>query len=386
MSLPTPDTVRILASRATEENVMKRVCLYLPVIPVLIFVLFATNTCWGQERTTVTDTANRSVEVMLNPKRIICLAPGTLRLICLLRATDNLVGIEDFEKTRPTTRPYILANSDLTKLPIVGPGGPGSINSEPDLEAVLKVRPDVIFISYMDATKADALQRKSGILVIVLTHGRFASFDERVYDSLRIAGKILNREQRAEEVIAFIEKSREDLQNRSASVTSDKKPTVYAGAIGYKGVQGIESTDSSYTPLEWVHAKNVAKSISEKGHLFIDKEQLLRLNPDVIFIDGGGLSVVRQDIARNPAFYGGLKAVQNKRIYVLYPFNYYVTNIGIAIADAYTVGKILYPDRFSDIEIPAKADEIFTFLYGKPVYEKLKTELGDLGHWSDFGL
>jgi iron complex transport system substrate-binding protein len=354
-------------------------------MPVLLVLLLAANPALGADTVQVTDTAKRTVVVKFDPQRIVCLAPGTLRLICLLKATDKLMGIEEFEKTAPATRPYIMANADLTKLPIIAPGGPGSINGEPDLEAVLKVRPDVIFVSFVEPANADALQKKVGIPAIVLTHGRFASFDERVFDSLRIAGKILKKEERAEEVIAYINKARDDLGKRSQTVNPEKKPSVYAGAIGYKAVQGIQSTDATYTPLEWVHANNLAKSVSQQGHLFIDKEKLLGLNPDIIFIDGGGLKVVRQDVARSHDYYKGLQAVQNKRVYVLFPFNYYVTNICIAIADAYAVGKVLNPESFSDIDIPSKADEIFTFMYGKPVYDSLVKTYGVLGQQVDLG-
>jgi iron complex transport system substrate-binding protein len=359
----------------------------------LRFILLALLTCFhgivmcdafAAERITVTDMGKRTVIVPLNPQRIVCLSPGTLRLIVYLGAAGRIVGVEDFEKTRPAARPYILANPELTKLPTVGPGGPGSINKEPDLEAVLKVRPDVIFISYMEPANADALQKKLGIPVVILTHGRFASVDELIYDSLRVAGKILKAEQKAEEVIEYVEDARKDLLSRTRAIPDDRKPTVYVGSVGYKGIQGIESTDASFTPLEWVGARNRAKRISSRDHLFIDKEKLLAWNPDIIFLDGGGLGLVKQDYEKKPEFYNGLKAFREKRVYIIYPFNYYVTNVSTAIADAYSVGKILYPDRFSDIDPKTKADEIYTFLYGRPLYQQMEKDFGLLGRVADF--
>jgi iron complex transport system substrate-binding protein len=336
------------------------------------------------DKIAVTDMAKRVVEVPLNPGRIICLSSGTLRLICYLGATDRVVGVEDFEKTRPTGRPYILANPDLVKLPKIGPGGPGSINKEPDLEAVLKVRPDVIFISYMEPANAEALQNKLGIPVVTLTHGRFASFDELIYDSLRVAGKILKADRRAEDVIGYIENARKDLQTRTQGIREADKPAVYVGAVGYKGVQGIESTDAGYTPLEWVGGRNLARTITPKGHLFIDKEKLLGWDPDIIFIDGGGLNLVKQDFEKRAEFYQGLKAFRDKKVYIIYPFNYYVTNVSTAIADGYAVGAILYPDRFADVDPKTKADEIYTFLYGKPLYQQMEKDFGPLGRVADF--
>ena len=340
---------------------------------------------FADDKTTVTDVGGRVVEVPTNPQRIICLSPGTLRLIVYIGATARVVGVEDFEKTRPSGRPYILAHPELAKLPVVGPGGPGSINKEPDLEAVLKVKPDVIFISYMEPGNADALQKKLGIPVIILSTGTFASFDELLYDSLRVVGKIFGLEARAEGVIGYIQSAQKDLQTRTQGIPEADKPAVYVGAVGYKGVQGIESTDATFTPLEWVRGKNVAKTMSAKGHLFIDKEQLLGWNPDIIFVDGGGLNLVKQDFGKKREFYDGLKAFRERRVFVIYPFNYYVTNVSTALADGYAAGKILYPDCFSDIDPVVKADEIYKFLYGKPLYEKMAKDFGPLGKAAEFG-
>jgi iron complex transport system substrate-binding protein len=358
---------------------VKRICgLRLIALAMVCLCAIVPNALQAGEKITVTDMGKRTVEVPLNPQRIICLSPGTLRLIVYVAAADRVVGVEDFEKTRPTGRPYILAHPELTKLPTVGPGGPASINKEPDLEAVLKVKPDVIFISYMEPGNADALQKKLGIPVVILTHGRFASVDELVFDSLRIAGKILDREKRAQEVVAYVQAARQDLQSRTQGVPEQGKPAVYVGAVGYKGIQGIESSDASFTPLEWVGAHNLAKNVSPNDHVFVDREKLLAWNPDIIFLDAGGLSLVKQDFAKKSEFYEGLKAFQEKRVYVIYPFNYYVTNVSTAVADGYAMGKVLYPDRFADVDVQKKADEIYAVMYGKPLYTWMEQDYGPL--------
>jgi iron complex transport system substrate-binding protein len=58
-------------------------------------------------------------------------------------------------------------------------------------------------------------------------------------------------------------------------------------------------------------------------------------------------------------------------VYGVLPFNWYTTNYGSVLADAYFVGKILYPERFEDVRPAEKADEIYEFLVGKPVFEKM---------------
>lgn len=330
------------------------------------------------ENMAITDMVERKVTVPANPQRIIAIGPGALRLICYLDARDRVVGIENFEKVRGQGRPYWIASPDLKDLPVIGPGGPQHINKEPDLEAVLKVKPDVIFATYMKPATADTLQKKIGIPVVVLTYGTFPAFNEKLYESLKVAGKILVKEDRANAVIDFIAGAREDLLKRTEGVDSDRQPSVYVGGLGFRGLQGIESTDPAYIPLKWVRAKNVTEGMSKTSHLFIDREQLLMWNPDVIFVDAGGYGLIKQDFEKKPRFYQGLKAFQNGRVYVLLPYIYYVANVGTAVADAYGAGKILYPDRFKDIDLPEKADEIYRFLVGAPVYKEMVKSFGQL--------
>ena len=329
----------------------------------------------------VTDMAGRSVKVPQDPARIVCIGPGTLRLIVYLQAESKVAGVEDMEKMNPGGRPYWLAHPELAGLPRCGPGGPASINKKPDLEAVLAVKPQVLFITYMDGPLADKVQQILGIPVVVLSYGAFAAFDETVYDALRLAGRILNRDQRAADVVAFIESLRQDLGARTRDIAPGARPSVYVGGLGYRGAFGIESTDKRYSPFDWLGADNVVERVhtSIDSHVFMDKEQLLKLNPDVIFIDGGGLALVQEDFRKKPEVYKALKAFVDDRVYALLPFNWYTTNIDTALADAYAIGKIIYPKQFADVDSEDKTGEIYTFLVSKPVYPAMKEDYGVIG-------
>jgi iron complex transport system substrate-binding protein len=345
----------------------------------LLLGLLMTTPCPANEKITVTDMVGRQVTLPKSPERVICISPGTLRLLIYLEGKSRVVGVEDLERRFPTTRPYWVANMELSRLPSIGPGGPNTINREPDLEKVLAVNPEVIFISYMDRRKADSLQKKIGIPVIVLTYGPFGTFNEIVYDSIRIVGRVLGKEARGEAVIDFIEGSRKDLYSRVEDFPEDQKPAVYVGGIGFKGTHGIESTETLYAPFVWVKARNIAMSEGKKGHLFVGKEKILRWNPDIIFIDSGGNERVRQDYVKKPDFYDGLKAFKERQVHILHAFNWYMTNLGTVLADAYTVGKILYSKQFEDVDIASKADEIYAFLLGMPVYQQIGKNFGLLG-------
>ncbi|MBF0232456.1 MAG: iron ABC transporter substrate-binding protein [Desulfamplus sp.] len=347
----------------------------------------------------ITDMAGRKLTVPYKPEKIICIGPGALRLIVYLQAHGKLAGVEDMEKLHPGGRPYRLANPEFAGLPRIGPGGAASINKKPDLEAVLSVNPDLIFITQYDVSLADSLQKQLNIPVVILSYGALATFDQlTIYESLRLAGKILDRNKRAKAVIDFIESAAEELSNRTKNIEDKEKPNVFVGGISMRGSQGIESSEKNYIPLKWVNARNIVENIlaskintmaskgsrTEGSHIFLDKETLLSLNPDIIFIDGGGVKLIEQDIIKKPEYYRALKAFEKKRVYVLLPFNFYTTNIETALADAFAIAKILYPEQFKDIDAEKKCDEIYTFMVGKPVYSQMKKDFGKIGGIYEF--
>ena len=335
---------------------------------------------------TFTDMAGRQVTTPFDPDRIVCLGPGTLRLVVYLQAQDKVVAVEDMEKSSPSGRPYWLAQPQLKELPSCGPGGPAAINKKPDLEKILAIAPQVIFVTYMDAGLAEEIQKTLQIPVVVLSYGSFATFDETVFEALKVAGKVLNREKRAEAVVAYFESLRDDLHARTAQLPADHIPGVYVGGIGYRGFQGIDSTEQKYIPFDWVRARNMAEGLPSTtgSHTFVDKETLLRLNPDIIFIDAGGITIVQDDYAKKTKYYNTLKAFVDRKVFLLLPFNWYTTNVGTALADAYAIGKILYPDAFIDIDPEQKCDDIYTYLVGKPVYAQMKKDYGALGQPAPF--
>lgn len=255
----------------------------------------------------VADLAGREVEITTPVQKVVAIGPGALRLVCYINGADKVAGVEDLEKRQPTGRPYILAYPELKDLPTIGPGGP---NSTPDAEKLVSIKPDVIFAAYLvDKSKADSLQEKTGIPVVVLSYGRLATFDQDVYKSLELIGKINGQEKRAQEVVRYLEQCQQDLHDRTRDILAEKKPKVYVGALGMRGMHGIESTQGQYPPFVAINARNVVDETGKKGSVSIDREKLLSWDPDIIFIDEGGYSLVQEDYRKNPQFYNSLTAV-----------------------------------------------------------------------------
>jgi iron complex transport system substrate-binding protein len=331
------------------------------------------------ETVSVTDLLGREVSVPADVSRVVAIGPGALRLYVYAGNLDYVVGVEQIEADSPTGRPYLLANPELAELPVIGQGGP---NNTPDPEKILTLAPDVIFSTYAtDAAAADELQAKTGIPVVVINYGSIGFgtttiFGEAVQDSLRLIGDITGQTEKAQAAIDFLQEIQQDLDSRTKDIPDADKPSVYVGGLGARGTHGIESTQGRYALLDAIHAKNVVDETGESGSIMIDKEKLLAWDPDYIFIDQGGFAAVVEDYQKNPAFYESLSAVQNGRVYAQLPYNYYSTNIDTAIADAYYLGKILYPTAFADIDPVQKADEIYRSLLGQPAYAQMAESFG----------
>jgi iron complex transport system substrate-binding protein len=130
-----------------------------------------------------------------------------------------------------------------------------------------------------------------------------------------------------------------------------------------------------------VHAKNVAAGLGT-AHADVAKEALVDWDPEYLFIDVGTIQMENDgaigELKADPAL-RGLSAAKEGRVYGVLSYNFYNVNYETVLADAYFIGKTLYPDRFADVDPEEKADEIYTFFVGKPVFEEHNSEYRGLG-------
>jgi len=336
---------------------------------------------------TITDGYGRTVAIPSNPDRVICSGAGCLRYIVYLGAQDKVVGVDSIEKKiqTPEGRAYAIVNPQFSSLPLFG-----EMRGKDDPEKIIGIGPEVIFKSgsttSMNATsaaEADTLQNKTGIPVIGFPYGSLRTDAEKadMYSSIRLMGKTLGKDARAEELIAYIDATTADLERRTKDIPADQQKTVYIGGVSSAGAHGIISTEPAYPPFLWVHAKNIASG-SGSQHADISKEVIVSGDPDFLFIDVGTTQMGSEGAIgemKTNAAYSGLKAVKNGNVYGVLPYNFYSTNYETVLADSYYIGKILYPDRFSDVDPNMKADEIYTKFVGKPTFSALNGNYNNLG-------
>ncbi len=316
----------------------------------------------------VTDLAGRKVELPEKIEKIVAVGPGALRLIVYLEAENMVVGVEEFEK-RNQKRPYIIAHPELLDLAVIGPQFGG------DAELIAAEEPDLIFASYLSSEQLDNLKEKTEIAVLSINDGTPGSMTEaEFFDAVDFMAPLLNKEERAAQLRDKFLHYKEDLKNKAAGLEMNSNAEkIYIGGIGHRGAQGINSTEAAYPPFEYLGLNNIIESDKHKN-FSISREELLLKNPDIIFVDQGGLEIVKNDLRREEFSY--LKAIQNENIYGLLPYNHYTTNFATMLADSYYIGKVIYGDKFLTESASEKADQIYKFFVGGEVYSEMREIFG----------
>ena len=373
---------------------MKKSALILLMIIVTLSSLFAFSACDKDKGTangkTVTDLLGREVTVPEKINRVVCIGAGSLRLYTYVGDLSKLVGVEDIDGDGKdfngvlSIRPYKMVNKDLFKsLPSCGKGGP---QGSPEAEKILNLNPDIVFSLYTsDKAAMDDLQQKIGKPVVVLSYGKTEAFDANVKKSIALLGDILNRKERANELLSFISDTETYLSSIGEGIDKDEKKTVYLGCQSNYGTHGIESSSANYSIFDVSKIRNVLDEyVGKTGETFkgyqksVDWEILVEMNPDRIILDAGGLEHLKTQLKEKPEIFNRLSAFQNGEIYLQMPYNAYYTNLETAYADAYFDAWVQYHDIAPDklnFDYVEKAREIYTLFLGEDCYDDVAQEM-----------
>ncbi len=342
------------------------------ILALLVFPIFSFS-----EQRVVTDATGQELDLPNRVEHVICSGAGCLRLLTYLQAQNLIIAVDDMEKRHPKfdARPYALANPQFKNYPMFGEFR-GYDN--PELIMALHPAPQVILKTFSNmGHDPKKLQKKTSIPVVVLEYGNLSSQRDSLYQALRIMGRVVNKGKRAEELISFFESTIKELKDRTKDILKSEQKSCFVGGIAFKGPHGFHSTELDYPPFIFINVKNAANGpfMKTSGQNNIAKEKIIQWDPQILFLDlstlqmgdkAGGLFELKTDPA-----YQALTAVKKGQIYGVLPYNWYAQNFGSILVDAYFIGKLLYPHRFRDIDPSAKADEIYSFLVGKPVFKEM---------------
>ena len=319
-----------------------------------------------EEGLTIKDAAGRTVKLKGVAKRVVTDSPETLRFYSYINGIEGVVGVSVSDH-RIMHTPYAIAYPG--KKNIKGFGGGYTIDN---FEGVVLEKPDVIFSSSKDQiSEYDKIQEQTGIPVVALEPGTGVVFDPKVSESLTIIGKVIGKEDRAKEVVEFMDSLKKDLEKRTKDIPENERKRAYVGGLIWNGPHGIEGTRENYPLFDVNNIKNVVTGIGKNGHLDLDKEKIMSWDPEYIILDMGSIHLIQDDFNKNKEYYKNLKAFKNKKVFGQIPFVAADVNVDTALADAYYIGKVVYPEKFQDVDPVKKADEIYSFMLKKPVYAEV---------------
>ncbi len=334
----------------------------------------------GNRRSVIlTDLAGREVTVQQPVERIVLVRGRDVYELALLLREDlprKLIawGPDLRQSDHDAYRVYTERFPSLAELPEVG-----SIYADAvDAESMLAFRPDLVIVDrFMLERGYKCLDRmdRAGLPLLYLDFSR-APF-EGPQRSILLLGEALGLEERAEEVVDFVE-ARLDEVTSGLAEPPRSPPSIYM-ECGYKGVKeyghsfghlrGGQTTGWGLV-MERLGCRNVTAGLGPPM-ASIHPEQLLKADPDVIVITGAcwpatpdsmhlGYGTSADEAERRlRAFttrpgWSDLKAVKTGRVYgIFHGFCMHTMNF----AALQQLAKWLYPDRFRALDPAARLRE-----------------------------
>lgn len=288
-----------------------------------------------------------------------------IRALIALNEQERLIGISTnslgvFNADQTYDKTYIIAKQVAPELKALVNVG---MAKEPNIEKIISLNPDVIFIDWMAKDIAEKLEEQTGIPVICV--GGHGSFD---FETLEIMSKVVGEEEKAEALITFAKEKLELISNISEQIPENERKTLFYWS--HPRVGNAPKTNGNYEAFDRAGGTNLAKGekILPKGLFEVTKEQVLAWNPDYIFMQNSFVEKTEgwctiEDI-KNDVVIQETKAVVNDNVYPIRG-EFAGWDVATEITEVFYIAKILYPDLFADINVELEGNEILEKFYGK---------------------
>ena len=342
---------------------------------IILFLIFSLLLCGcnqasvksAGETREFTDSTGRTVTLPVDITKIAISGPLS-QIYILPLAGDMLVGVstayaEDAQNYLPA---YIYEKAEIGQLY----GGKG----EMDLEALLAAAPDVVIdIGEAKKTTADdlaALTEQTGI--------PFIHIDATVAtapEAYRILGKLLGREEKAEELAVWCENTYAMITDMMIQVDAagDRQTLLYC--LGDKGVNVIAQGSFHAETINFMsdNLAVVEDVVSSGAGNEVDLEQILLWNPDVIIFAPDSCY---EDLASS-AQWQSVGAVSRGNFYKT-PTGPYGWLSSPPAVQRYLgmlwLGQLLYPE-YTQYDLQAEVTEYYKLFYGCDLTEEMYLNL-----------
>jgi iron complex transport system substrate-binding protein len=335
---------------------------------------------WGGELKTVTDMIGRTVTLYRPAERIICTGPDNSRMVIALGDGHLLVGADGmtvgYGCVCPMTGDKEVLCEECWENVV-----PGGLNNLPEIstssyETMIMLKPDLIILWGSDEGVADDMEERIGVPVFAANPEVQPGFSYQtmITGHASAVGAVLSREQEAEDLIAFTDSKVKLVTDIIDTIPESEKPRIYFALFGAgngfydpKSGRDFTCTTNNYYPLTMAGGINVARDILEEKVCGVNValEQIIAWNPDVILISafsGPGNDGV--EFVMNSPELESVKAVQEGRVYTIFSPYCRGAPHDKNLLNVLYIAKILYPDKFADLDVEKEGNEIMAAFLG----------------------
>lgn len=321
----------------------------------------------GAETIKIEDDAGRTVQV---PSEITQIAPSgaTAQMILMTIAPDMLVGLSADPST--IQRPYF--PEEMWYLPAFGQfyGAKNTLN----IEALVDAGPQVI-IDLGDRkgsikSDMDLIARQTGIPTVF-----FEMTLKEMANGYRQLGELLGRQDKAEQLAQFVEKTVAMAQEKSALIAEEDKVSIMYGT-GASGLAVNADESSQAQVIDLIGAKNavIPDTVTDKGGgTTMNLESVYKVEPDMIILTTGGPFA---ELKSNG--WSELKAVKEDRYYEIpgVPYNWVSAPPSVnMVLGVWWLGQLAYPDVYNDYDIKEVAKEYYKLFWDYDLSDEEADEL-----------
>ncbi len=317
------------------------------------------------------DELGRVVRIPEKVDRIISLQPEITRIILAMGCGRKLVGKDYFVHKHDHIFYTIFPEGE--NLPLVSRSG-----SDINLEFIIKLKPDIIFVSPTDSWIVDRIEKYSKIPTLAISS--MGSF-EKLKKEIRLISIVTRKEKRGSELIDYFDLKINFLKRRISEVKY--KPKVYLSFWA-----SLTRTPVHYEPVNCAGGINLAEGLtpSYKGTVgtVVNVEKIIKWNPEIILIHGNYLPEERGVTIKSilsDSRIGSLDAIRKKRVYYTFGFWFWWDPAEVLFETIY-LSKIFHSYRFSDIELMKEGKEIFKKFYNSEKAFEILLERLKCNEWN----
>ena len=290
------------------------------------------------DKISIIDSRGRKVELPGPLGRIASIGSG-LETLLAFGVKNDIAAISGYSRNRQDYKLF------LPDVPDVG----GS--NKPNLEKVLAVNPDMVlaYAIYPYPELVPVLAER-GIPLVQLDF----FIPEKYEQEVRTLGKILRKESRAEELIAFERQHLDFIINRVKNIKPEAKVRVYTESFLPYQIESLK--EESRDATRGCGGINIFASVANSS--IVSSEAVVEKNPDVIIklvnvqtypsgygiTDAAALAALRQEIMDRPGWQQ-INAVKNGKVYII---STDTKSIHPSVYYSY-LAKWFYPESFPEL-------------------------------------